>query len=101
MPSDTTRRSTLKVAVAQARELEATAIILEGDFGADTPAGLAMRAAQGWARQIVDSCRELAQADRPVRACRCSDVRGFEGVGNFYSDDPWERYTAHRAAKGY
>lgn len=28
------------------------------------------------------------------------DDRGFEGVGDFYSDDPYERYIAHQAAKG-
>ena len=25
---------------------------------------------------------------------------GFEGHGDFDSDDPWERYAAHQAAKG-
>lgn len=27
-------------------------------------------------------------------------MTGFEGVGDFDSDDPWERYAAHQAAKG-
>lgn len=26
--------------------------------------------------------------------------RGFEGHGDFYSADPFERYVAHQAAKG-
>lgn len=25
---------------------------------------------------------------------------GFEGIGDFGSDDPWQRYIAHQAAKG-
>ncbi len=25
---------------------------------------------------------------------------GFEGIGDFDSADPWERYMAHQAAKG-
>jgi hypothetical protein len=28
-------------------------------------------------------------------------VDSFEGHGDFNSSDPWERYAAHRAAKGY
>jgi hypothetical protein len=27
-------------------------------------------------------------------------VAGFEGIGDFNSSDPWERYIAHQAAKG-
>lgn len=27
-------------------------------------------------------------------------MTGFEGIGDFNSDDPWERYIAHQAAKG-
>ncbi len=27
-------------------------------------------------------------------------VDSFEGIGDFASDDPYERYIAHRAAKG-
>lgn len=27
-------------------------------------------------------------------------MTGFEGVGDFDSPDPWQRYTAHQAAKG-
>jgi hypothetical protein len=27
-------------------------------------------------------------------------VTGFEGIGDFDSDDPWQRYIAHRASKG-
>jgi hypothetical protein len=27
-------------------------------------------------------------------------VVGFEGIGDFDSDDPWQRYIAHQAAKG-
>lgn len=25
---------------------------------------------------------------------------GFEGIGDFDSSDPWERFRAHQAAKG-
>lgn len=28
------------------------------------------------------------------------DDPGFEGIGDFSSDDPWQRYIAHQAAKG-
>ena len=28
------------------------------------------------------------------------DDPGFEGVGDFSSDDPWQRHIAHEAAKG-
>ena len=27
-------------------------------------------------------------------------MAGFEGIGDFDSDDSWERYNAHQAAKG-
>lgn len=27
-------------------------------------------------------------------------MTGFEGIGDFDSDDPWQRYIAHQAAKG-
>jgi hypothetical protein len=27
-------------------------------------------------------------------------VTGFEGIGDFDSADPWQRYIAHQAAKG-
>lgn len=33
-------------------------------------------------------------------ACEAGEERGFEGHGDFYSDDPVERWIAHQAAKG-
>ena len=27
-------------------------------------------------------------------------MTGFEGIGDFDSDDPWQRHIAHQAAKG-
>ena len=27
-------------------------------------------------------------------------MAGFEGIGDFDSSDPWQRYSAHQAAKG-
>ena len=27
-------------------------------------------------------------------------MAGFEGIGDFDSEDPWQRYAAHQAAKG-
>lgn len=43
------------------------------------------------ARMVRDTERLLADIE---------DDRGFEGVGDFYSDDPYERWAAHQAAKG-
>jgi hypothetical protein len=31
---------------------------------------------------------------------RMNYSQGFEGIGDFYSDDPWDRYIAHQASKG-
>lgn len=49
---------------------------------------------------------EIGQHVRDMRAAKREFLRyedrerGFEGVGDFDSDDPLERYKAHQASKG-
>lgn len=43
---------------------------------------------------------DMRSAKREHDAQTYPDEVGFEGVGDFNSDDPLERYKAHQAAKG-
>ncbi len=53
---------------------------------------------------LCSRCDEQALGDDEKVAAAAyrieNEERGFEGHGDFYSDDPMERWIAHQAAKG-
>lgn len=84
-------------------------LLVEGD-AARIPFGtMTLRMTTGDAvalYEAVDGCigdfvADKRAAFREWKAAGGADgERGFEGVGDFYSEDPMERWTAHQAAKG-